>query len=189
MVRDEARKLVSGLFDSWYSSLVRYAYRACGSLDKAEDAVQETFLALFRELLRGGQVDNAKAWTLCVVRREAVRIHREVTREEWSPLDVDDPVLHLAAPEPNPETEQAGATLDRLFSVLTQREEEVLLLRLQSLKYRQIAQQLGIGVNSVKTLLARALRKMREASQQAGSQQSRSFPEDTDEKPFFKTLR
>jgi RNA polymerase sigma factor (sigma-70 family) len=44
-----------------------------------------------------------------------------------------------------------------LLSVLSPREEEVLLLRLESLKYREIASQLGISMNSVNTLLARAL--------------------------------
>jgi RNA polymerase sigma factor (sigma-70 family) len=50
-----------------------------------------------------------------------------------------------------------------LLSVLSPREEEVLLLRLEAMKYREIAEQLGIGVNSVNTLLARALRKLQQA--------------------------
>ena len=50
-----------------------------------------------------------------------------------------------------------------LLSVLSPREEEVLLLRLEALKYREIADQLGISMNSVNALLARALRKLQEA--------------------------
>ena len=50
-----------------------------------------------------------------------------------------------------------------LLSVLSPREEEVLLLRLEALKYREIAEQLGISMNSVNTLLARALRKLQQA--------------------------
>lgn len=53
--------------------------------------------------------------------------------------------------------------LRSLLSVLSPREEEVLPLRLESLKYREIAEQLGISVNSVNTLLARALRKLQKA--------------------------
>jgi len=40
----------------------------------------------------------------------------------------------------------------------------VLLLRLEALKYREIAEQLGISMNSVNTLLARALRKLEDAT-------------------------
>jgi RNA polymerase sigma factor (sigma-70 family) len=50
-----------------------------------------------------------------------------------------------------------------LLSVLSPREEEVLLLRLESLKYREIADQLGISITSVDNLLARALRKLQAA--------------------------
>ena len=35
-----------------------------------------------------------------------------------------------------------------------------MLLRMESLKYREIASELGISINSVATLLARALRKL-----------------------------
>ena len=59
-----------------------------------------------------------------------------------------------------------------LLSVLTPREEEVLLLRLESLKYREIADQLGISINSVNTLLARALRKLQQATGQKTSEGS-----------------
>jgi RNA polymerase sigma factor (sigma-70 family) len=187
--RDEARKLVGSLFDTWYSSLVRYACRACGSLDRAEDVVQETFLALFRELVWGGRVDNPKAWTLCVVRREVVRAHREAARYSYSPLDLDDPLHQLAAPEPATEPEADSEKLDRLLAVLTQREEEVLMLRLRSLKYQQIAQELGIGINSVKTLLARGLRKMREASHGAARPRRGDLGQDANEEPLLKTLQ
>ena len=50
-----------------------------------------------------------------------------------------------------------------LLSMLSAREEEVLLLRLEAMKYREIAEQLGISVNSVNTLLSRALRKLQDA--------------------------
>lgn len=50
-----------------------------------------------------------------------------------------------------------------LLAVLSPREEEVLLLRLEAMKYREIADQLGISMNSVNTLLARALRKLQQA--------------------------
>jgi RNA polymerase sigma-70 factor (ECF subfamily) len=58
------------------------------------------------------------------------------------------------------------ADIRSLLSVLSPREEEVLLLRLEALKYREIAEQLGISMNSVNTLLARSLRKLQEATAQ-----------------------
>jgi DNA-directed RNA polymerase specialized sigma24 family protein len=74
--------------------------------------------------------------------------------------------------DPLDELEIAGNTMDEmpgivdirnLLSVLSPREEEVLMLRLEALKYREVAEQLGISLNSVNTLLARALRKLQRA--------------------------
>ena len=62
------------------------------------------------------------------------------------------------------EETDAGEGAPLLLAVLSPREEEVVLLRLQSMKYREIADQLGIGTKSVCTLLARAIRKLQGAS-------------------------
>jgi RNA polymerase sigma factor (sigma-70 family) len=57
-------------------------------------------------------------------------------------------------------------SVSELLSVLSRREEEVLLLRLSALKYREIAERLGISGNSVNTLLARAIKKLQKAVSQ-----------------------
>jgi len=49
------------------------------------------------------------------------------------------------------------------LSILSQREEEVLLLRMSSLKYKEIAAQLGVTTNTVSGLLVRAITKLRSA--------------------------
>jgi RNA polymerase sigma factor (sigma-70 family) len=56
--------------------------------------------------------------------------------------------------------------------VLSRREEEVLLLRLEAMKYREIADQLGISMNSVNTFLARALQKLKKVAGQHAVKES-----------------
>jgi RNA polymerase sigma factor (sigma-70 family) len=71
----------------------------------------------------------------------------------------------FVARSPSERTADASA-VQALLSLLSRREEEVLLLRLEAMKYRKIADHLGISMNSVNTLLARALRKLHEATTQ-----------------------
>jgi DNA-directed RNA polymerase specialized sigma24 family protein len=52
------------------------------------------------------------------------------------------------------------AEVTRLFSRLSAREEEVVLLRLEGLKFREIGDSLGISPKSADTLFARAFRKI-----------------------------
>jgi RNA polymerase sigma factor (sigma-70 family) len=65
----------------------------------------------------------------------------------------------VAAAELTIDCDRVRAHMD----LLSVREQEVLLLRLESMKYREIAAALGISINSVNTLLARALTKLQTA--------------------------
>jgi len=163
MTRNEASELLRALFESWRPSLLRYALRTTGSLEAAEDAVQEAFMSLYSSLREGRRIDNPKGWTLRAVRNQ-VCLHYRAERRHGE--RVDSAVLNaVPAPVREPELWKTEADeVTALFSVLTQREEEVILLRMQTLKYREIAEHLGISHKSVATLLARAIRKLQRAA-------------------------
>ncbi len=162
MTRREALRFVSSLYVPWYATLVRYACRLTHSVTMAEDVVQEAFFSLFRSLVQGTEILQPKAWLLCVVRREAGRqIQQESRRRaQVRELALESDSSPVAHPFLNGQRDQIDQ-LARMFSVLTTREEEVLLLRMQAMSYKEIAKDLGISCNTVKTLLARGLRKMR----------------------------
>lgn len=162
MQRAEASQLVRSLFTGWYSSAVRYACRLSGSLEVAEDCVQEAFKALYVQLVGGTVIDDPRRWTLCVVRR-TVGKHQRMQRRHAEHLLPDEELDLIPDPRSvgrHPAMEQDD--LSEWLAVLTTREEEVVMLRVNGFRYREIAADLGISQNSVKTLLARALRKLRE---------------------------
>ena len=166
MNESDATDLVAALFDRWYMPLVRYALRTTSNYELAEDLAQDAFMQLYQALRTGKRIEHPKAWTICVLRRA---MNRQMTdRSLHEQLDETD----LPA---EPATEISGiAEIRSILSVLSPREEEVLLLRLEALKYREIADQLGISINSVNTLLARALRKLQEAVSQQQTNQERT---------------
>jgi RNA polymerase sigma-70 factor (ECF subfamily) len=155
---NDASDLVTALYDRWYLSLVRYALRSTENYEIAEDLAQETFMQLYQALRVGKDIEHPKAWSLCVLRRAMNRQMNERSRFE-QPEGVE---IASETPSDMPAF-FALADIRALLSVLSPREEEVLLLRLEAMKYREIAGQLGISMNSVNTLLARALRKLQEA--------------------------
>ena len=158
MNENDATELVTALYDRWYMSLVRYALRTTENYAIAEDLAQETFMQLYQALRTGDNIEHPKGWTLSVLRRAMNRQMKDTNLYE--PLDEE-----KVAAEPVTDIGRLFEFVDirALLSVLTPREEEVLLLRLDSMKYRQIADQLGISMNSVNSLLARALRKLQVA--------------------------
>jgi RNA polymerase sigma-70 factor (ECF subfamily) len=161
--REKAKDMVSTLYPEWYSPLLRYAFRAGGSIEAAEDAVQDAFMELYRSLLEGETIRNPKGWTLCVVRRRIADQRRRDKRHggDFLPLSVN--ITETKESREELPTGCDDSRLTRLLSGLSSREEEVLILRAGGLKYREIALHLRISTNTVKTLLARSIKKMRQA--------------------------
>ena len=169
MNRDQASILVDELFETWYAHLLRYATRLTGQRPSAEEIVQDTFLDLYRAVRTGSEVQHPKAWTMCVVRRKV-----QDRRQDRFGVDQRHEALEDTAEPIGDWTGEIDLAIDcgrvrRHLNTLSVREEEVLMLRLQSMKYREIAEVLGISINSVNTLLARALEKIQKELQPAGS--------------------
>lgn len=152
MNESDATDLVAALYGRWYMTLVRYALRATANYEVAEDLSQETFMQLYQALRAGKRIEHPEAWTICVLRRTMSRQMKD--RVLYEPFDEWQIVVSAENEKP------AIVDVRSLLAVLSPREQEVLLLRLEAMKYREIADQLGISMNSVNTLLARALRKL-----------------------------
>lgn len=170
MTQHETSRIVNELFDSWYASLVRYACRHTGGLAMAEDLVQEVFLELCRHLRAGKSISSPKAWTLKVLRHRISKSSFYVDKDRgivFESLDQMDLERHRSLwLEPDFDRGVQMAEVTRLFSRLSAREEEVVLLRLEGLKYREIGAHLGISPKSADTLFARAFHKLYEGLNQ-----------------------
>jgi RNA polymerase sigma-70 factor (ECF subfamily) len=149
------------LFVRHYAVVYRVVYGLTGTREAAEDAAQETFLALYR---RPPAPDQPLRPWLCRVAlntaRNALRAERRDTlRVERAALDV------VAAGEPSEAVERAEER-DRVraaLATLPQRQARLLLLRHAGLSYAEVAAALDLAPGSVGTLLARAERAFAEA--------------------------
>lgn len=169
----KAERLVEALFACWGPFLARYVLQMTGSQEAADDAVQEAFLALYRDLRNGKFIRDPRSWTFGAVRNQIRKRTETLSHRSENLLPIE--MLDRFAAEPRwPDIAaesrwrdlptKEGDNLDSTLSVLTVREREVVLLRMQSLKYREIARQLGNSEKSVATLLARALNKLRKCA-------------------------
>jgi RNA polymerase sigma factor (sigma-70 family) len=160
----EATELVTAIFHRCYTQFVRYAIRSVTDHDLAEDLVQDAFIQLYGALRAGKCIHYPKAWAMCVLRRAVSRHFQERFAHE----QLED-YEHISTSDPEPACLSLVADY---LCVLSRREEEVLLLRLEAMKYREIADQLGISINSVNTILARALQKLKKVAAQHAVKES-----------------
>jgi RNA polymerase sigma factor (sigma-70 family) len=140
-------------FERHAGGLLGFCHHLVGSPQDAEDAVQHTFLAAFRELARSGKREVVlKPWLYAVARNRCLSMLR--SRREDTSLDFDVPAEGLAE-----QAERRAALRDLLRDLRELPEDQrsaLLLSEAGNLSHAEIADVLGCEVAKVKALVFRA---------------------------------
>lgn len=137
--------------DALLRALTPYVGRICGSiaLDRGDDAVQETFIAIFRHIRSLREPSALHGW----VRRIAVR---EAVRACGSPEIATD-LTDRDLPEIPPAEVATAVDVWRVLARLAPEQRAVLVLRdLDGLSEAQVAELLNVPEGTVKSRLHRA---------------------------------
>ena len=164
---------VSELFDRFGSLIFRMAYQSMPTRSEAEDAVQEIFVRLWRTADR---YDPRKAalvtWVMLLTRRHLVdKLRRKRSRIKTAMLDDS-----LAAGIGAWDESTAGKQMEHEehFDALIRRVEQlpelqrtvVMRAYLGGQTLRQISEELGIPLGTIKSALSRALVRLRERNEE-----------------------
>ena len=132
----------------------------------AQEVTQDVFVDLFVALERGTQLNSEQGWLYAVAGRAAVDYWRRGARPFEVELDPSaDTALSLASKEPSPEAE-AGRR-ERLRQVASElgrlpKEQRLCIqLRMQGLRYREIAKILKVSTSTAAEWLVSAVESLR----------------------------
>jgi RNA polymerase sigma factor (sigma-70 family) len=166
--RDEAALKV--LYDLSSGKLYGLALRVLDRHEWAEDALQETFLQVWRTADDyRASLSPPMAWLGLIVRSRALDLlrRRKAEREHLSD-DIDDDSLAdtLASESPNPmdtslASQQAWALHQCLTRLENKQREVVSLAYLRDLSHGELAEQLKLPLGTVKTWIRRGLDQLR----------------------------
>lgn len=145
-----------------HEALSRYAFGICGNRQRAEDAVQETYVRLLKQDRKKIE-SHIKPWLLRVCRSRIL----DIARKEGRMSIIDTSMLEQRStnrpcPSERVEGQDLSAFLLSHVDKLSPSQREVLRLKFQSeLSYKEIAQITDKSVNHVGVLLHQALKRLK----------------------------
>ena len=154
---------IAQLLTQCQPDLKRFARRTCSSAEDAEDAVQAALWQLYRKIGALRTAATFAVWLFRIVERECFRLFRgrgPAQAQEGADVEVvAAPALPL----------DLRLDLSRAIAALPEAYREVLILRdVDELTAPEVAQQLGLGVEAVKSRLHRARAMVRERLMASG---------------------
>ncbi len=147
------------LFDFFYMPLCIYAVKFIDSYQDAEDIVQDFFVKFWNNKMYLNINMNLKSYLFTSIRNNALNFLRQKNKYIFEAVeDIEVKIEELDKSELSVLEER----LQQEIEALPEKSREVFLeVVLNDLKYKEVAEKLGISINTVKTQLARALKKLR----------------------------
>lgn len=145
------------IFDTYYEALVSYAGRFLPLLDECEDLVQDIFVNLWEKELDFPDDISLKVFLYKSIRNKCFNVikHGKV-KDSYTSLaetnQIEDDSLFLEQLL----EEEIVRQLHQAIELLPERKKEIIKLSLKGLKNTEIAEQLGIKLQTVKTLKSQA---------------------------------
>jgi RNA polymerase sigma-70 factor (ECF subfamily) len=137
-----------------------YAYLLyCGvPAARAQELAQDSFLKLYLKMSKGETIENPRAWLYRVAHNFALRFH-----EREPAFDEIDPNLRLPAIDQESKLieRQRRAALLAAIRELSPQQRNCLHLRARGLRYREIADTIGISTSAVGEFLHRAVTRLK----------------------------
>jgi RNA polymerase sigma factor (sigma-70 family) len=153
MVRRGDEAAFEALYDRHARELLSFCRYLLGSLHDAEDAVQSTFASAHRSLLSDDRAIDLRPWLFTIARNASLSILRRArvpAEAERLPVLTSDPFALLE------QREDLRQLVGTLLELPERQRTSLILAELHGLRYREIADVLGVRPEQVKAYVFQA---------------------------------
>ena len=152
------------LFEKNYNKVLFYARKYSDSMETAEEAVSEVFLKLWKRRNRIEIKSSFQSYLFTSVRNKCLDILRKETKAQFESETILESTTSshsntLEVIQSNELQDQIERAIERLPK---DRRRIFLMSRNEGLKYKEIADRLGISIKTVETQMGRSLKYLRE---------------------------
>lgn len=161
-------KAMSGNNAAWQKLVKRYdkaiynyGLRMTGNTDDAMDLLQEVFLSVFRNLASFRGEGTFKAWLFRIAHHRMVEFYRR--KRDYQPLDEESPLVdeHACVSRLTMADAESRELIKAMQQLSLEQKAVVELKFFSQFTFEEIAEQLGVSSNTVKSRLYTGLGKLK----------------------------
>lgn len=161
LVRSGNTDAFAEIIEHYQAPIIRYLYRLTGDYEVAQDLAQDTFLQAYRGILKTKSELSFKAWLYRIATNNALQFRRRKKLLTFIPFadlrKTDLPTME----NPSDDVGERMAIEEALLKVPEQWRTCMVLHFVEGLKYREIAEILGISEDAVRKRVARGGQEFR----------------------------
>jgi len=156
------------VYVKWFPRMVRFARTYFGSRAEAENAVQDVFLKIYQTRSLFPPKANVEAWLFTVVKNKCIDELRKIELGKLAYLDQREIELRLQALEIFDEEDMSPQDIEDkvrgAVDALPERCRKIFTMsRIQGLRHKEIAEELGISTSTVENQMTIAYKKLKAA--------------------------
>lgn len=165
-LKNKDKVAFKAFFKSHYAAFVVYAQHYVMDAAVSEDLVQDVFIYLWENSTKLDIKTSVKAYAIRMIRNRCLNHLKALKITEG--LDILElnaklSIENMWEDTPTANSKTPNSDIFKIIEQLPQKMKEVVQMKyIQNYKYAEIAEELGISINTVKTQLKRAKLKIRE---------------------------
>lgn len=157
----EKKRIFEVLFKSHYEDLTRFVFGYVNDGEVAKDIVHDVFLVIWQRLEYLYAFDSMNYYLYILCRNRALDYLKHLRIVSENEQDIRDHLRTQAKEEVEQVDERIELVKKKLELLPTQQRETLKKHFLEGKKYEEVAEELGIALNSVKTHIQRGLKSLR----------------------------
>jgi RNA polymerase sigma-70 factor (ECF subfamily) len=149
------------MFDKYYKPLVVYSFKFVNSMAIAEDLVQDFFIRFWETKSFEQISESLKSYLFTSIRNSSLNYIKKNERVNKIPIEIISNELFFIPYDLEELEEKRTLIFDHINKLPDKSKKIFEAIILDNEKYKDVALQMGISLNTVKTQLSRSLKKLR----------------------------
>jgi RNA polymerase sigma-70 factor (ECF subfamily) len=153
---------VTELFEETRDDVYRYLLTLGLRPSRAQETVQEVFLRLYTSLKKGEDIQNPRGWIFRVAHNFGLKVRaRQASEDPFHAGMESQLVSRMQTPETELLERERVLQFHQAVEGLPEQQKRCLFLRMEGLRYPEIASTLGISASAVGEFLRRAVVRLK----------------------------